>query len=287
MTHPLCDLAWKTWDQGDTCQAHELMKEHLAAFRHLRTNTGGLAMALGYMIAITTWMGDFKAAEQYVSEKRALELSFHSGLSAIIVLLDDTGLKFAQGLPSNALADLESALSVARKNSNPLLTCWILERLGDALVFEGRVREGKARLAEGLEIAREKGTLEPFLVPDILDKYAHAVLIEGNPQEAQDLYRESLAVSRDSHPRLPGCLDGLATCAASLGQSERAARLFGAAQHMREKMSLAVLPVYQASYDQVLSSLRTTISPIAFQQAWKSGAGMTATESIDFAMGVE
>lgn len=284
MTHPLCDLAWKIWDQGDTRQARELMEEHLAAFRHLRTSTGGLAMALGHMIAITTWMGDFKTAEQYVFEKRALELSFHSSSSAIIVLLDDTGLRFAQGLPSTALADLESALSAARKNSNPLLTCWILERLGEALVFAGRVREGKARLAESLEIAREKGTLEPFLVPDILVKYANAVLIDGNPQEAQDLYRESLTISRDSHPRIPGCLDGLATCATTLGQSERAARLMGAAQHMREKMSLVVLPVYQASYDQVLSNLRKTISAKAFQQAWKAGAAMTATESIDFAL---
>ena len=37
MTHPLCDLAWRTWDQGDTRRARELMEEHLAAFRHLRT----------------------------------------------------------------------------------------------------------------------------------------------------------------------------------------------------------------------------------------------------------
>jgi tetratricopeptide (TPR) repeat protein len=287
MTHPLCDLAWKTWDQGDTRRARELMEEHLAAFRHLRTNTGGLAMALGYMIAITTWMGDFQAAEQYVLEKRAIELSFHSSLSAIIVLLDDTGLKFAQGLPSTALADLESALSAARKNSNPLITCWILERLGETLVFEGRVGEGKTRLAESLEIAREKGTLEPFRVPDILDKYANAVLIEGNPQEAQDLYRESLAGSRDSHPRLPGCLDGLAKCAVALGQSERAARLLGAAHRMRETMSLTLLPVYQPAYDQVLSNLRKAINEAAFQQAWESGAAMTATESVDFAIGVE
>lgn len=284
MTHPLCDLAWKTWDRGETSRARELMEEYLAAFRHLRTSTGGLAMALGYMIAITTWMGDFEAAEQYVLEKRALELSFHSSSSAIIVLLDDTGLKFAQGLPSTALADLESALSAIHQESDPLLTCWILERLGEAFIFAGRVREGKARLAESLEIAREKGALEPFLVQDILVKYANAVLIDGNLQEAQDLYRESLAVSRDSHPRIPDCLDGLAICATKLGQSERAARLMGAAQHMRKEMSLVVLPVYQASYDQVLSNLRKTISAKAFQRAWKSGAAMMATESVDFAL---
>jgi hypothetical protein len=104
---------------------------------------------------------------------------------------------------------------------------------------------------------------------------------------ARDLYEESLAICRELGNRL-GCvvgLEGLAALAVALGQSERAARLFGAAEELREAMGFRPLwPSERAEHERPVTAVRTALGQEAFAAAWTEGRAMSLEDAIAYAL---
>jgi hypothetical protein len=84
---------------------------------------------------------------------------------------------------------------------------------------------------------------------------------------------------RDTFSLLYGVL-GLAGIAGRQGNPERAARLFGAAEALREKTGTApAFPATQALYERDLSSVRARLGSDAFGSAWAEGRAMRPEEA--------
>jgi len=106
-----------------------------------------------------------------------------------------------------------------------------LSSLAEAARAEGDADEADALLAEALEVARRGQTL---VLPALLERAAHSAFDRGELESAERLYAESveLGVERRRTGTLAAALAGLAGVAAQRGETARAGRLWGAAEHV-------------------------------------------------------
>src|SRR5207249_1624827 len=65
------------------------------------------------------------------------------------------------------------------------------------------------------------------------------------------------------------------------GQPERAARLLGAAVAVRERLGVALPPVFQSTHDGAVAAVRATLGAPAFAAAWAEGQTLTPDAAVD------
>ena len=80
-------------------------------------------------------------------------------------------------------------------------------------------------------------------------------------------------------------LEVLATLAASRGDHARAARLYGAAEAMRDEIGTTVLPYDVADQERGVMSAREALGEEGFAAAWAEGRTMTPEQRIAEAVG--
>jgi len=71
--------------------------------------------------------------------------------------------------------------------------------------------------------------------------------------------------------------------AAGDGAHQHAARLFGAADAIRDDKGIARFPMYQVSYDAAVEWSRKTLGQEAFRAAWAEGAGLSIEAAVTYA----
>jgi non-specific serine/threonine protein kinase len=79
------------------------------------------------------------------------------------------------------------------------------------------------------------------------------------------------------------CLVGVAGVALALGQPERAARLFGAADACLQAARAAIAPVNLAEYERNLAAARARLGPSAFASACQAGRAMSPEQAVAYA----
>ena len=168
------------------------------------------------------------------------------------------------------------------------------ERWGAALMLTfsatarlGQGDPGRARpLAErGLAILREVGDAKATSFT--LYTLAVAAQAEEHHERARPLLEESLKLSDKlgDATNIAHCLEGLASIAVSESQIARAARLWGAAETLLERIEPSVYPytpdhhLYQSQ-----SEARDRLGRKAFEGSWKEGRTMTASRAIEHAL---
>jgi len=120
-------------------------------------------------------------------------------------------------------------------------------------------------------------------------------LDEGDYGRAGVHLAESLALLRElgSRWQLAHTLEvvaGLAALAAGQVNAQprglQAARLFGAAEALRETLGTPLLPIYQDHYQRRLASARTLINEATFAAAWAEGRAIALEQAIAEALEV-
>ena len=80
-------------------------------------------------------------------------------------------------------------------------------------------------------------------------------------------------------------LEGPAAAVAALGSFLRAARIWGAAQRLREEIGSPLAPNERSGYDRHLEAARAALGDDAnFDHAWQEGRAMTLEEAIELAL---
>jgi hypothetical protein len=80
------------------------------------------------------------------------------------------------------------------------------------------------------------------------------------------------------------CLETMAAIAALEGNPDRAARLFGAGESLREAVGASVLPAYRADYESGMAAVRRTLSSESLRLAWTAGRAMPMDDAIRLAL---
>src|SRR5262249_27791186 len=109
---------------------------------------------------------------------------------------------------------------------------------------------------------------------------------QGDYAAARPLYNQSLALKRQMGDisGTPSALETLAEITARQGQPERAARLLGAAEGLREAAGAPLPPYEQAPFDKLIQELRAALGEERLMAARQAGRSLSWEEAIEYAM---
>ena len=82
------------------------------------------------------------------------------------------------------------------------------------------------------------------------------------------------------------CLEGFAGIASGQNNAERAARLYAAAQVLRQRVGVSPVSVERAEFECDVEAARAQLGT-AFDAAWETGHTMTPEQAIAYALGAE
>jgi hypothetical protein len=80
---------------------------------------------------------------------------------------------------------------------------------------------------------------------------------------------------------------GLAVVAYAQEHHGKAARLFGAAEVLRDTLGFRPYPSDQAYYEQCIDSARAALGDTGYEAAWSEGRAMTLEQAIEYALTTE
>ncbi len=114
---------------------------------------------------------------------------------------------------------------------------------------------------------------------------AQVAIAQGEPDQAERDAHDALARAADMQARafVADPLECLAYVAGDAGSCREAARLFGAAHAIRQRIGEVRFKIYDADYEVSVASLRDAMGEKDFDAAWAEGAALSTEEAIAYA----
>jgi predicted ATPase/class 3 adenylate cyclase/DNA-binding CsgD family transcriptional regulator len=124
-----------------------------------------------------------------------------------------------------------------------------------------------------------------WLLAAALTTRARIAIAHGEPEQAERDAHDALAGSAgvEAYLGVPDILEILAGLAGDAGSHSEAARLFGAADRIRQRTGEVRFKIHQAGYDASVSGLREALGEKEFESAWAEGAALSTEEAIAYA----
>jgi DNA-binding CsgD family transcriptional regulator len=118
-----------------------------------------------------------------------------------------------------------------------------------------------------------------------LSMRAQVAIAAGEQVQAESDARDALARATElkAHLPVPDILENLAVLASGASSHREAARLFGAAHGIRQRVGAVRFKVYDAGYEASVAALRETMGEKDFDAAWAEGAALSTEEAIAYA----
>ncbi len=123
------------------------------------------------------------------------------------------------------------------------------------------------------------------LLMPALSARARVAIAQGEPEQAERDAHDALASVPEGvrHMGTSDTLECLATVAGDIGNYREAARLFGSAAAIRQRMGAVRFKVWDAGYEASVAALRNVMGEEDFEAAWVEGASMATHEAIAYA----
>jgi len=120
----------------------------------------------------------------------------------------------------------------------------------------------------------------------VRSELAHLERREGNFVQAKSLYRETIQEWQKIGHRaaIAHELECFAFIAKAQEEEQRAARLFGAAEILRENINIPMNPPEHVEYDREVNDLHANMDKSIFENAWAEGRALTMENAIAFAL---
>ncbi len=123
-------------------------------------------------------------------------------------------------------------------------------------------------------------------VVGFLSEIGRAECDEGRPDLARGHFAECMAIAMeiDSPSGITESLEGIAGVAAATGAPIRAARLWGAADALRQEDGSPMSPRESMIFDRQVKTVHDALTPDEFDQAWSQGRAMTLNDAVHLAL---
>jgi predicted ATPase/class 3 adenylate cyclase/DNA-binding CsgD family transcriptional regulator len=114
---------------------------------------------------------------------------------------------------------------------------------------------------------------------------ARVAIAQGESEQAERDAHDALATVPESFPYIGifDIVECLATLAVNAGSYQEAARLFGAAAAIRQRMGVVRLKVWDADYEASVAALRNAMGQADFESARAEGTAMSTEDAIAYA----
>ena len=257
----------------DSGRARSICLESLRLMRQVG-DPSGTANALLTIACIHSGEGDYATAMSCYQESLSIAHDLDEPGLIRCVLYGMAYVAVKQGEFETARSCYIDYLSICRRLGDQAEIAWYSNIIA---YYQGNRGTGHALLLESLPELRQGGH-QPFEHEDkrsvaiALALLAEIACAEGNYAEALQLYRESLIVKRENQDELEMVrgLEDFAYLALVQQQTERAARLFGAAEVFLQGLGLL--------------SGRSVAEDAALAAAWAEGGTMTLEQAVRYAL---
>jgi ATP/maltotriose-dependent transcriptional regulator MalT len=173
--------------------------------------------------------------------------------------------------PAKVRSMLEESLAISKELGHKGLIARCFSHSGLVALQQGDTVAAHRLSVESLALHRETG--DQWGISWVLSILARVEACQDDHTAALTLYQESLTIARriGSKLNIVVCLEGMASVIATHGEPLRAARLWGAAEALREAMGAPIWPVERASYELSVAAARRLLGKRAYVAAWTEG----------------
>lgn len=187
---------------------------------------------------------------------------------------------FHQGDFAAARKFLEEGLAISRQLDDPAGIAPALNNLGDLTRTEGDDAAARPLIEESLAIYTKLGNKQGICANNV--NLGNIAYIEGDFKKMRFRLTEALATAQELGEKIyiSCCFDGFASLALKDKQLERAARLAGAAENLRESFGYEIEPAERRLRDAYLAELRTALDKAHFSEFYKQGRKLKLEESV-------
>jgi predicted ATPase/class 3 adenylate cyclase len=259
---------------------HTHLEDRLALARELGDRQE-IARALALLADSIGFLGEFSRARLLFGEGLALYRELGNKRGIAWCLRQSAMWLFIEYEPRDrptAHARLDECLMLCQESDDReglAFYCWIA---GWVALDEGDLVTARSLLAQSLALWREIGLRwRAVWAATILGRVATK---QGDFAVARDLQEESLREARTFEDLLltAFCLEGLAHTVAAEGADAWAARLWGAAESLRERSRVPRFAAERVDYEAGIRAVRSHLGEEAFASAWAEGRTMTLAQ---------
>jgi DNA-binding CsgD family transcriptional regulator len=155
----------------------------------------------------------------------------------------------------------------------------------------GRIQNSQSALAGGDLVAARRwaddavSTMTGSVLSDALTVRARVAMAQGEPEQAERDAHDALVRATDAEAYLfiPDILECLASLAGEACSHREAARLYGAAYAVRQRIGAVRFKIYDAGYETSVAALRDAMDKKDFDVAWAEGAALSTEAAIAYA----
>jgi tetratricopeptide (TPR) repeat protein len=269
--------------QGLYGEASEWLERARDGFEELG-DEAGVARVLHIGGTLAAQQGDYEVAKARYQESLKIREKL-GDKTQIAALLSNMGIVARwQGDLDLAQALYEGALILREELGDKWAIGVSLNNLGNVFLDQGDYPTARAHLEEALSLWREVGAR--FEVASALHNAGNVARAQGDYAAARALYDEGLNISRDLGARwvIAYVLEDMGCLAALQGQPERALRLSGAAEGLREEIGAPRSPSEQDKLQPILEPACEALGEAATEENLAEGRGMSLEQAMDYAL---
>jgi tetratricopeptide (TPR) repeat protein len=244
-----------------------------------------LSYALAHLASGKANLGDVGDAYKIAQESLAIAREEGNGyvLGFALVMMGELTAIAIQDF-EKALEYSEEAIAISEAVGNRWGSSMTIFGLGFYARSIGDYEQARARFRACLPDFPEFG--DKHRINMIQSELAHIEREQGQFKQAIPMYRETISEwQRLGHrAALAHQLECFAFIAKAQEQPERAAKLFGAAESLREKINIAMTLQERIEYDREIADLRANMDDASFSSHWAQGRALTVDQAVDFAL---
>jgi predicted ATPase/class 3 adenylate cyclase len=275
-------LGMAAWRRGNFAAARSLMEEDLSLFRKVGDKER-VAWSLFTLGLLDRKQGEYAKAQTLFEESLAMqrELGNKRGIAAALNQMAG-GLLVTQGDSALGRSLLEEALSLNKEIGDKEGIAVSSSLLAELALSQNDLATARWRAEESLVLYREMEYRKG--IAELLSLLARRATVSGDYASARTLCTECLTIAKEMGDKevLASGLEGLAGVIAAqetVGISTKgalwAAKLWGAAEFVREAIGAPIPPLERATYECAVTAMRTHLGEETFAAAWREGRSMT------------
>jgi hypothetical protein len=267
--------------QGVELVAIERLAEGIAIAR-----AHGDRHLLGYCLmfwVLTSQIMPVPGAEAAAHEGLAILREVGDKWAQAMTLMQLARMAAAHGALQEANAHTAEAVQLTQEIRNPWHAAMIYMQLGLFAIAAGDRERARASLVESGRRFREYK--DRFFGTAVQSMLAHLDRQEGDVGAALATYRETILKWKELGTRAAVAheLECMGFIASACEEPERAARLLGAAEALRELINTPMAEYEREEYACEVAALRMQLDATTIAQAWARGRTMTMDDAIEYA----
>ncbi len=282
----LAGLAWAYVSRGENEQGRIAAEESVALYRQQASgHKRGLALALYKLAQAKIFLGLHAEVEADLKESVSLAREADDPVSEVLALSGLTVMTIREGDLDRAQRYAEEGLRRVYAEDLGYLSALLVHNWGEIAAQRKDPVEARRKFELAMSGFQQAGA--PFNALLAKSDLAHLERRAGNHRRALELYRETIIAFFDfgQGGAVAHQLECFAFIAVAQHEFERALRLLGAAEALRERGGTPMTPVEQIDHQKQVEDLREQVAPELFNTTWAAGRALAMEEAVQLAAG--